>query len=321
MQRKPGFPVANCSIKMPDNLPAPDAVDEDEPLKKRQQLINFGHSQWGFNNWNWAVTKQDLDFVDLSNGKYTAGVVAFVSITVKSLDLHRENIGYATSIAPQKGSAIHNARKCAVTNALRETLLSFGGSVTTELMELLEIHKPPEHVPIEPELPKHSEPKNSPKLNIRKEADIRPHTTVPPAIKNAPNPPPVAKAHPMPVNLPPANRPPIVANAPRAPPPPPGPQVRPNSNDLKLEGMSEQEARAERKRRQRQAQEEFRQKQMMKQKDMGGDVTNNSLDRILLAIPSQDINMASGSREKRKSPSPTPEGAVKRPNTHNKENE
>ncbi|XP_041985090.1 DNA repair and recombination protein RAD52-like isoform X1 [Aricia agestis] len=230
MQRKPGFPVANCSIKMPDNLPAPDAVDEDEPLKKRQQLINFGHSQWGFNNWNWAVTKQDLDFVDLSNGKYTAGVVAFVSITVKSLDLHRENIGYATSIAPQKGSAIHNARKCAVTNALRETLLSFGGSVTTELMELLEIHKPPEHVPIEPELPKHSEPKNSPKLNIRKEADIRPHTTVPPAIKNAPNPPPVAKAHPMPVNLPPANRPPIVANAPRAPPPPPGPQVRPNSN-------------------------------------------------------------------------------------------
>lgn len=47
----------------------------------------------------------------MTNGKYTAGVVAFVSVTVKTLDIHRENIGYATSLAPNKGSAIHRARK------------------------------------------------------------------------------------------------------------------------------------------------------------------------------------------------------------------
>ncbi|PZC72698.1 hypothetical protein B5X24_HaOG210736 [Helicoverpa armigera] len=143
MQRKPGFPVANCSIKMPDCSVMPEALcdDDSDQQQRRQQLINFGHSQWGFNNWSWAVTKQDLDFVDFTNGKYCAGVVAFVSITVKSFDIHRENIGYATSTANSKGFAIYKSRKCAVTNALRETLLSFGGSVATELNELLETQR------------------------------------------------------------------------------------------------------------------------------------------------------------------------------------
>lgn len=143
MQRKPGFPPTTCNIKVPDCAPLPDpaADDEGESLQRRQQLINFGHSQWGFNNWSWSVTKQDLDFVDYSNGKYSVGVVAFVSISVKIFDIHRENIGYATAVSIQKGLAIYKARKCAVTNALRETLLSFGGSVATELMEL-DSHKP-----------------------------------------------------------------------------------------------------------------------------------------------------------------------------------
>lgn len=52
-----------------------------------------------------------LDFVDFTNGRYCAGVVAFVSITVKSFDIHRENIGYATSTANTKGFAIYKSRK------------------------------------------------------------------------------------------------------------------------------------------------------------------------------------------------------------------
>lgn len=51
------------------------------------------------------------DFVDYSNGKYSAGVVAFVSVSVSSLGLHREDVGYATTVSHQKGSAIYNARK------------------------------------------------------------------------------------------------------------------------------------------------------------------------------------------------------------------
>lgn len=34
--------------------------EDGEQQQRRQQLINFGHSQWGFNNWSWTVTKQEL---------------------------------------------------------------------------------------------------------------------------------------------------------------------------------------------------------------------------------------------------------------------
>lgn len=80
-----------------------------------------------------------------------------------------------------------------------------------------------------------SEPKNI-KQNIKKDMNIQAPvpSAVPvpvpvpvvPGVKNIVNP-PVAKAHPMPANLPPANRGPP-ANAPRPPVPPP--TVRPNSN-------------------------------------------------------------------------------------------
>lgn len=54
------------------------------------------------------------DFIDYANGKFSAGVVAFVSVTVKHLGISREDVGYATSVASQKGSAIHNARKVSI---------------------------------------------------------------------------------------------------------------------------------------------------------------------------------------------------------------
>ncbi|XP_028169184.1 DNA repair protein RAD52 homolog isoform X3 [Ostrinia furnacalis] len=299
MQRKPGFPVANCSIKMPDNMNMPAAEtlhnDEDpEQQQKRQQLINFGHTQWGFNNWSWTVTKQDLDFVDFTNGKYCAGVCAYVSVTVKSFDIHRENIGYATSLAVNKGFAIYKSRKCAVTNALRETLLSFGGSVATELAELLESHKavtpppaphpaPDENNQNAPNKMADAAPKNSP-LNRgpRKEDCPANNRALQPQIKNAP----VATAHPMPA--------PALAPRPPRPPVPPAP-LRPNSNEATAAppvDAAEEEARAERKRRQRQAQEEFRQRQMAKQKtDEKQDLHKNcsSFDQLLMELPSQDI--------------------------------
>ncbi|VVC99093.1 unnamed protein product [Leptidea sinapis] len=235
MQRKPGFPAVNCNIKVPDSSITTESVadDEWEPQHRRQQLINFGHTQWGFNNWNWAVTKQDLELV---NGKYTAGVAAFVSVSVKNLDIHRENVGYATSVGVTKGSAIHRARKCAVTNALRETLLSFGGNVATELLELVET-KPevPTPAPVEAQennqnvANRQPEIKNSPrKDDVPSNVNV-PHRVMPtaPLLKNATPNPPIATAHPMPANLPPAaNRPPLAANVQR----PPQQAIRPNSN-------------------------------------------------------------------------------------------
>ncbi|XP_034835455.1 DNA repair protein RAD52 homolog isoform X2 [Maniola hyperantus] len=350
MQRKPGFPVANCNIRIPDSVAPSEGVEEEEPPQRRQQLINYAHSQWGFNNWNWAVTKQDLDFVDMSNGKYTAGVVSFVSVSVKSLDIRRENIGYATSTAPHKGAAIHNSRKCAVTNALRETLLSFGGNVATDLMELLEAHrndapnqnqnqnhnqnpvKNQNHVSSDPIHENNQNIANTTANKVIEKSVLKVKKDEVPGAAKLPTGPlknmaqPVAKAHPMPANVPVnvlpnvANRPQPTANAPRHPPPAPAPPtLRPNSNEVRLEDMSEEEARAERKRRQKQAQEEFRLKQLMKQKDMDDnqEMNKDSFDTVLMAIPSQDIVIEdTGSPEvvtsaKRKSLA-TASGAAKR---------
>ncbi|CAH0696091.1 unnamed protein product [Spodoptera exigua] len=354
MQRKPGFPVANCSIKMPDSSMMPEHLlgemrcDEDsEQQQKRQQLINFGHSQWGFNNWSWSVSKQELDFVDFTNGRYCAGVVAFVSITVKTFDIHRENIGYATSTANTKGFAIYKSRKCAVTNALRETLLSFGGSVASELTELLESNRAdaPANAP-EPlnennqnVANKQIEPKNmTMERAARKDSSdsgtshptLRsPHAApIPPPVQNGPLvPPPAVKNAPssarvLPTSMPPANRVPPVgpgrpAPGPAVPPPGPAPPTahpRPNSNEpLKtgLEGLSEEEARAERKRRQRLAQEEFRQKQLMKQQglDEKTELSRNSssFDHLLMEIPTQDIMIEATGEEPAKRKSPGPD--------------
>lgn len=47
----------------PDNMLGADAVlldDDGEQLQRRQHLINFAHAQWGFNNWSWSVSKQEL---------------------------------------------------------------------------------------------------------------------------------------------------------------------------------------------------------------------------------------------------------------------
>ncbi|KAL0869546.1 hypothetical protein ABMA27_005813 [Loxostege sticticalis] len=323
MQRKPGFPVANCSIKMPDNMGIPSVEsfhgeDDPEQQQRRQQLINFGHSQWGFNNWSWTVTKQELDFVDFTNGKYCAGVVAFVSITVKSFDIHRENIGYATSLGSTKGFAIYKSRKGAVTNALRETLLSFGGSVAADLLELPDaapaapLAPPDENNQNAINKPAPAEPKNSP-LNRRAKDEPANPRPPPPALKNAPPNPPAVP----PPALPPANRPGPRAAAPPAPAAVP---LRPNSNEAAGAGAgdADEEARAERKRRQRQAQEEFRQRQLAKQKglDEKQELQRNcsSFDKLLMELPSQDIEIQetgdSVPEAKRKSPGEG--GAAKR---------
>lgn len=343
MQRKPGFPPTTCNIKVPDCAPLPDpaADDEGESLQRRQQLINFGHSQWGFNNWSWSVTKQDLDFVDYSNGKYSVGVVAFVSISVKIFDIHRENIGYATAVSIQKGLAIYKARKCAVTNALRETLLSFGGSVATELMEL-DSHKPecnvqlPAHPNIstnniephqennqnlankpallnaDPKIPpnKHSLRKDSSDSNSSKDnGNIRsPHASVLP-MQNTVKPLPT-KATPVPQTKPGVSVVPSVCQ-----PRPPAP-IRPNSNDKDklVESLNEEEMRAERKRRQKMAQEEFRLKQMQKQTVLDADpsdMNTNSFDNVLKEIQTQEF--INDSERKRKSPDPSKGSQNKRP--------
>lgn len=117
--------------------------------------------------------------------------------------------------------------QCAVTNALRETLLSFGGSVAAELQAELELQR---GEPLDENnqnlANKPAEAKNQP-INqppqLKKEEVASNMRTVPPAVKNAPVVPPVVP----PAPVPPA---PLPANARAAPRPPPAQHIRPNSN-------------------------------------------------------------------------------------------
>lgn len=66
------MPVAECM------------VEDEEPVQRRQQLINFGHSEWGFNNWNWTVTKQELGIIFLNYYFYILNIIChnFVYILI-----------------------------------------------------------------------------------------------------------------------------------------------------------------------------------------------------------------------------------------------
>lgn len=139
----------------------------------------------------------------------------------------------------------------AVTNALRETLLSFGGSVATELSELLEAQRAEFGAPAnaQPDLAvennqnvanRPTEAKTSPhnRPGRKDSVDVPPPAALrsplappappqpPPAVKNAPAAKPLPLG-PMP-HGPPANRQ-ALGGAPR-PPPAPAPGARPNSN-------------------------------------------------------------------------------------------
>ena len=53
----------SCNLPQPDCSVMADPLLHDEDVDQQQrrlQLINFGHAQWGFNNWSWSVSKQEL---------------------------------------------------------------------------------------------------------------------------------------------------------------------------------------------------------------------------------------------------------------------
>lgn len=82
---------------------------------------------FGFNGWSSRIMDINLDFIDQeSTGRFTAGVSAIVRITLKD-GTHREDIGYGVSEnQKQKGKALDQAKKKAVSDALKRALKGFG---------------------------------------------------------------------------------------------------------------------------------------------------------------------------------------------------
>ncbi|XP_005396065.1 PREDICTED: DNA repair protein RAD52 homolog isoform X2 [Chinchilla lanigera] len=92
------------------------------------KVINLANEMFGYNGWAHSVTQQNVDFVDLNNGKFYVGVCAFVRVQLKDGSYH-EDVGYGVSEGlKSKALSLEKARKEAVTDGLKRAL-SFGNAL------------------------------------------------------------------------------------------------------------------------------------------------------------------------------------------------
>ncbi|XP_048463990.1 DNA repair protein RAD52 homolog isoform X7 [Rhincodon typus] len=90
------------------------------------RIVNLANELFGYNGWSHSITQQNVDFVDLINGKFYVGVSAFVKVQLKDGSFH-EDVGYGVSEGlKSKALSLEKARKEAVTDGLKRSLKSFG---------------------------------------------------------------------------------------------------------------------------------------------------------------------------------------------------
>ncbi|XP_007896705.2 DNA repair protein RAD52 homolog isoform X1 [Callorhinchus milii] len=90
------------------------------------KVVTLANELFGYNGWSHSITQQNVDFVDLINGKFYVGVSAFVKVQLKDGSYH-EDVGYGVSEGlKSKALSLEKARKEAVTDGLKRSLKSFG---------------------------------------------------------------------------------------------------------------------------------------------------------------------------------------------------
>uniref|UniRef100_A0A7M4G2B7 DNA repair protein RAD52 homolog n=1 Tax=Crocodylus porosus TaxID=8502 RepID=A0A7M4G2B7_CROPO len=90
------------------------------------RVVSLANEMFGFNGWAHSVTQQNVDFVDLNNGRFYVGVCAFVKVQLKDGSYH-EDVGYGVSEGlKSKALSLEKARKEAVTDGLKRALRCFG---------------------------------------------------------------------------------------------------------------------------------------------------------------------------------------------------
>ncbi|XP_040292449.1 DNA repair protein RAD52 homolog isoform X1 [Bufo bufo] len=99
------------------------------------RVISLANEMFGYNGWSHSVTQQNVDFVDLSNGKFYVGVCAFVKVQLKDGSYH-EDVGYGVSEGlKSKALSLEKARKEAVTDGLKRALKCFGNVLGNCIMD------------------------------------------------------------------------------------------------------------------------------------------------------------------------------------------
>ncbi|XP_074259425.1 DNA repair protein RAD52 homolog isoform X2 [Saimiri boliviensis] len=121
------------------------------------RVINLANEMFGYNGWAHSITQQNVDFVDLNNGKFYVGVCAFVRVQLKDGSYH-EDVGYGVSEGlKSKALSLEKARKEAVTDGLKRALRSFGNALGNCILDkdyLRSLNKLPRQVPPEVDLTK-----------------------------------------------------------------------------------------------------------------------------------------------------------------------
>ncbi|NXT63872.1 RAD52 protein, partial [Chaetops frenatus] len=121
------------------------------------KVVSLANEMFGFNGWAHSVTQQNVDFVDLNNGKFYVGVCAFVKVQLKDGSYH-EDVGYGVSEGlKSKALSLEKARKEAVTDGLKRALKCFGNALGNCILDkeyLRAVSKLPRQVPPELDLVK-----------------------------------------------------------------------------------------------------------------------------------------------------------------------
>ncbi|XP_023404766.1 DNA repair protein RAD52 homolog isoform X1 [Loxodonta africana] len=121
------------------------------------RVINLANEMFGYNGWAHSITQQNVDFVDLNNGKFYVGVCAFVRVQLKDGSYH-EDVGYGVSEGlKSKALSLEKARKEAVTDGLKRALRSFGNALGNCILDkdyLRSLNKLPRQMPPEVDLTK-----------------------------------------------------------------------------------------------------------------------------------------------------------------------
>ncbi|NXA14823.1 RAD52 protein, partial [Sapayoa aenigma] len=121
------------------------------------KVISLANEMFGFNGWAHSVTQQNVDFVDLNNGRFYVGVCAFVKVQLKDGSYH-EDVGYGVSEGlKSKALSLEKARKEAVTDGLKRALKCFGNALGNCILDkdyLRAVNKLPRQVPTDLDLVK-----------------------------------------------------------------------------------------------------------------------------------------------------------------------
>ncbi|XP_059190426.1 DNA repair protein RAD52 homolog isoform X2 [Centropristis striata] len=126
------------------------------------RVISLANEMFGYNGWSHSITQQNVDFVDMNNGKFYVGVSAFIKVQLKDGSFH-EDVGYGVSEGLRsKALSLEKARKEAVTDGMKRALKCFGNALGNCIMNkeyLLAINKIPKqpHIALDPARTKRSE--------------------------------------------------------------------------------------------------------------------------------------------------------------------